>query len=98
LFFCFSSLSAQDFSSTEIKEQEIAVTALDISGLISLQYKAIEKFQQSLPYMQKAQELKPEDEDIVFALASIYYALSEEEEYAKCMEMYEALAKTGVPE
>lgn len=97
-YFSLVSLSAQDQSAAIGGGEAKVVTGLDITGLIGLQYRAVEKFQHSLPYMKKAHEMQPEDEEIVLALAGIYYALSEKEEHLKYMEKYKAMVNANRPE
>ncbi|MBL7943354.1 MAG: hypothetical protein JNM00_11335 [Flavobacteriales bacterium] len=66
-----------------------------LEEMITLQEKCIALFRQSLPYMQKAQELRPDRQETLKGLYIIYRALSEEDKSFFYKTELEKLIKSG---
>ncbi|GIV28562.1 MAG: hypothetical protein KatS3mg027_2376 [Bacteroidia bacterium] len=68
-----------------------------IEQIEQIQENANKYFKQALPYMQKANEVKPNDPDIIEGLTGIYYALHENEKYIEYKKKLDSLKKQSEP-
>jgi hypothetical protein len=73
---------------TKIQESEYET---DLIALSQLQDECIEIFKKSLPYMEKAYALDPNNKNVLLGLSGIYFSLNDEAKSNEFKAKYDAL-------